>query len=298
MQLYIIPTYECNLNCLNCYSKKYCNKFQNIYLSWSNFISLFKRFKSSYNNYSFIGGEPTLWKFINEAILFLQNKRKIVNIFTNGVICLSVFPNNIILNGNNLFDHKLKKKILQNLEIYQSSGLKIRIRFNIDRNFTINRIDDAIQFSVEYADSISLAISYPIETGIEYGRILYLLSKKLAKNSIVARISRATPLCLFKKNELEFLKKKSALKGICNLPSKSLVINPDSISIQPCVEIPTLHKINELEYNTIKSIFEKDIKNHRNKVDIHCTECKFYYSGQCCGGCLPYKFPESFFHNT
>ena len=58
MQIYIVPTYDCNLNCDNCYSKKYLGDFPD-YLSWKNFIKLFNLFRDKYKNFAFIGGEPT-----------------------------------------------------------------------------------------------------------------------------------------------------------------------------------------------------------------------------------------------
>jgi len=66
MRIYIAPTYDCNINCHKCYSRKYQKDYNN-YLTWIKFIDIFKRFRANCNMFSFIGGEPTKWKFLNEG---------------------------------------------------------------------------------------------------------------------------------------------------------------------------------------------------------------------------------------
>src|SRR5659263_38038 len=79
LQIYIIPTYNCNLECSKCYSKKYKEDFTNN-LTWMKFVEIFKVFRSKYKNFAFIGGEPTKWKFINESILFLHYRKIIFDL--------------------------------------------------------------------------------------------------------------------------------------------------------------------------------------------------------------------------
>jgi len=202
LQIYIIPTYICNLECKKCYSKKYLEEYPN-YLSWIKFIDIFNFFKSKYNNFIFIGGEPTKWKFINESILFLHNQNKYVSIITNGTIRLKVIPNNLTITGNNIFNHELKDDIISNLSFYKKNKVKIRLRFNIDEKFT-KYFHEAISFSKKFADFVSISILYPMDNGIDYGNIIFDLSKKLHFNSIPVTIIRATPLCLFDQEQRNF----------------------------------------------------------------------------------------------
>ena len=126
LRLYIVPTYKCNLACNQCYSKKYLPEFET-YLSWTNFINIFEMFRSNAKSFIFIGGEPSLWKFINESILFLKNKNKRVSIFTNGTILLRVMPDNLIVNGTNLLNRVERDRILYNLAIYKENGINIKL---------------------------------------------------------------------------------------------------------------------------------------------------------------------------
>jgi len=292
MQIYIVPTYNCNLSCKKCYSKRYSEEFPD-YLSWNKFISIFKLFNSNYNRFSFIGGEPTKWKFINEAILFLHNKNKYVSIFTNGTVLLGVIPNNLILNGNIFFNAELRKKIIRNLSIYKKNRIRIRLRFNVDENFKKKNIYEAVMLSKQFADSVSISILYPIENEINYGKKIFDLANKLYSESIPVVISRATPFCLFNQKQRDFLISNCKLKGKCSVPTNSFVINPDGQTIQPCVELYMNHNISELSENRPKDIFTNDLIKIKANRSMRCNSCIYYSNDECWGGCLSYPPPNS-----
>jgi len=287
MQIYIVPTYNCNLKCYKCYSEKNLKEYPN-YLSWTKFISIIKYFKTRSNRFSFIGGEPTKWKFINESILYLKNKNKNVNIFTNGIIPLRVMPNNIIVNGNNILNSKWEQKIIQNLSYYKKNGVKLRLRFNIDDTFNKGKIHNAVKLSKQFADSVSVSILYPIERGIDYGKNIYNLSVSLHLNNIPITISRAIPYCLFNQKQLNFLLSNCKLNGKCPLPTNSLVINPNGHTIQPCVELDIKWDISKLSINKIKNVFANKLTKVKNKHNIKCNSCIYFLKNECLGGCLAY----------
>ncbi|CAG0939390.1 hypothetical protein BROC_00613 [Candidatus Brocadiaceae bacterium] len=291
MQIYIIPTYNCNLQCKSCYSQKYLGDYPN-YLSWTKFVNIFKFFQLKYNNFAFIGGEPTKWKFINESILLLHNKNKIVSIFTNGIIPLKVFPDNLIITGNNIFNPELKDKIIWNLSFYKKNKIKIRLRFNINANFEKEHFHEAISLSKQFADFVSISILYPMGNSTDYGKIIFDLSKKLHFNSIPVTIIRATPLCLFDQEQRNFLISNCKLRGKCSLPTNSLVVNPDGETIQPCVDLDFRHDISDISKTKLKNIFVKDINTLKsNRQSTKCNNCKFYSNNECWGGCLSYPLP-------
>lgn len=287
MQIYIIPTYSCNLKCKKCYSEKYLEDFPD-YLSWAKFIDIFKLLGIKYNNFAFIGGEPTKWKFINESILFLHNKNKHVSIFTNGIIPLQVAPDNLIINGNNIFDSKLKDTIIRNILYYKSNKTKIRLRFNIGDDFSDKCVDKAVSLSKHFADSVSLSILYPIDNSDTSGNKIYDLSNKLYHESIPVTISRATPLCLFNQEQRDFLKTHCKLKGKCSLPTNSLVINPDGETIQPCVELKLQHHITDLSKIQPKIIFHDELNKLKINHNSKCNICDFFLNDECWGGCISY----------
>lgn len=288
MQIYIIPTYECSLNCNSCYAKKYVEIFPQ-YLSWKDFISIYENFKFKSNNFSFIGGEATEWKFINEAILFLKNKGKHITLFSNGINITNSMPDNIIINASNLFDNELSMIICKNISLYKKKNVKITLRFNLSDDFEKHFLD-AIYFANEYADAVSVSVLYPVDKNNKViGQIIYQLAKELSQIQVKMKVSRATPLCLFTKSQREYLENNCKLKGICSLPTDSIVINPDGKSIQPCVELSMIKSIDDLLFLSPRLLFKDEIKTKIDMVNEECVDCEMYKNRKCCGGCLSYK---------
>ena len=285
MQLYIVPTYQCNLACSQCYSKKYLPEYP-AYLSWSNFISVYNMFDAYVRSFLFIGGEPSMWKFINESILFLHNKNKRVGVFSNGTIVLGVMPDNMIINGTNLLSKTERSRILRNLAIYRGNGVNIKLRFNIDSTMK-GQTDEIITIAKQYAKSVSLSILYPSLLNRQLGTTLYCLADKLLSNSITTEISRATPLCIFSEEQRRYLKAKCFLRGKCNLPTDSVLVNPDGQTIQPCVELAIKRHIGELYKSSPKSLFMRAINEIRDGAPLRCISCNLV--DECNGGCLGYR---------
>lgn len=288
LRVYIVPTYDCDLKCPNCYSKKYKNQYPS-YLSWIDFVKAFDFFKFKTKNVSFIGGEPTKWKFINEALMYLEDRNFITGIFTNCLKATRYRPRYVIVNGTNLLDDEFKSLIVKNIRNYMRNGVKIRLRFNLSQGITNTNISEMISLSKKYANSVSLSLQFPTPFNQEIGEVFYRLSRSLTAESIRTKISRATPLCIFTSEQIEYLKRSCKLSGQCPLPSKSIVINPDGQTIQPCVELDIRRSLVEWSKNPSKSFFSKEIEKLRRILPTFCNDCILFANHQCCCGCLSYK---------
>ena len=289
MQIYLIPTYECELACPSCYSKKYQEKYPN-YLSWVDFVNIFSCFKDECKGFSFIGGEPTKWKFINEALIFLNNKGLKTTLFTNATRLPTFMPDYVTVNGSTIvFTPDLKERVLRNISVYRTNNVKTRLRFNISQNLPKPQIGEIIRISREYADSVSLSILYPAIFNRKLGELVFLLSKQLSSESIPIKISRATPLCIFTQKEIVFLEENCHLRGVCPLPSNAIVINPDGRTIQPCVELDSNHSVHDLTNSSAKNIFSDEIELLKTLCPSFCQNCTYFLQNKCCGGCLGYK---------
>lgn len=288
MHVYIVPTYECNLDCNRCYSKKFLEEFDQ-YLSWECFIHIFTLFRKECNSFSFIGGEPAKWKFINEAILFLKNKKKKVTVFTNCTIPIQARPTNMVVNGTNIFIKDLSNTIIKQLQQYKYQGIKICLRFNIDDQFTDAMINNAVAISRNFANSVSVSILFPAKFTRTIGNSVYSLCNELISNGVKVRISRATPLCIFSEEQRKFLEIQCGLSGQCPLPTNSIVIHPDGKSIQPCVELELRKNINDLIKAASKDIFGEEIDKIKKKENLKCAGCELFKTNKCCGGCISYK---------
>lgn len=240
-----------------------------------------------YNRFCIIGGEPTQWKFINEAILVLKNKNKYVSVFTNGITPLGAFPNSLFINASSFWSDTLQSIFLKNLQKYKHKS-RIVLRFNIGEEFTKLNIEDAVSLACKYANSVSLSCRFPAKPMPNIGNIIYELVTKLASKSITTRISRATPLCIFNSEQIKILVKTSRLKGHCSLPSNSLYIHPDGRTIQPCPELDIRADIKTLDNLSPKTFFRKDIELKKRKRISSCLSCNLFKHGHCCGGCLAY----------
>ena len=288
MQIYIVPTYECNLSCSGCYSKKNKTDFDS-YLSWVNFIQIYNKFKDECNKFAFIGGEPAKWKFINEAVLFLKNKGKKVIIFTNGTIPIYTKPTNVIVNGTNLFDLNIRNTIIEQIKAYKNQRVKITLRFNVHDSFSNENIKEAVEISKEYADSVSVSILFPVEFTKSLGNLVYSLCNQITLTGTKVRISRATPLCIFSSEQKIYLQTNCKLSGQCSLPNNSIVILPDGKTIQPCVELNIYKSLKELTSSSPRNLFFNEINNLKSKENPACSGCELFITKQCCGGCLSYK---------
>ena len=288
MQIYIVPTYECNLSCTGCYSKKNKMDFDD-YLSWENFIKIFNKYKDECTKFAFIGGEPAKWKFINEAVLYLKNKRKKVIIFTNGTIPIYTKPTNVIVNGTNLFNSAIRNTIIEQIKSYKNQRVKTTLRFNVNDHFTDKMIKEAVEISKEYANSVSVSILFPAEFTKNLGDLVYSLCNQIALTGTKVRISRATPLCIFSSEQKIYLETSCKLSGQCSLPNNSIVIQPDGETIQPCVELNIYKNLNELTSCSPKELFFKEINILKSKENPTCSGCELFKTKQCCGGCLSYK---------
>lgn len=259
------------------------------YLAWGNFIEIYNKFKVQTDKVLFIGGEATRWKFINEAILFLKNKNKKISLFSNGIEIINAVPDNVIINGTNLFNTEHKSTILKNISLYKEKNVKIVLRFNISEHFD-GYVQEAIKVTKEYADSVSISILYPVKNNNKsVGELVYRISEELISNLIKVKISRATPLCLFTTEQRAYLEEKCSLKGKCALPTRTIVVNPDGKSIQPCVELPIIKDICYFPKSSAKIIFKNEIDCINNKTREDCINCDLFENQKCCGGCLAYK---------
>ena len=289
MLTYLVPTYRCNTKCRHCYSDKYASEFH-IDLDWSTFNGIYRYLDDKCDRYCFIGGEPTLWKFINEAILVLKNKGKRVSVFTNGICSLRVPTDNVIVNANSLLESTVRTTILQNIESYRKRS-KLTLRFNIGSDFSRCDVENAVSICKKYADTVSISLLFPIVPHSSTGEMIFELASQLTALSIPVKISRATPLCIFEAGQREYLIKNCQLKGQCGLPSNSILIHPDGKTIQPCVELSLRSNIKEIADHSPKALFSQEVAKKKIDRSAACLDCDFFRSGQCCGGCLSYKSP-------
>lgn len=285
--IYVVPTFSCQLKCHSCYAAKQADHF-NGYLSWPSFLRVFDFFGPSLRSVALVGGEPTQWKFIREAILFLQNKGKAVTLFSNGLDYVGVYPNRIIVNGTALIAGDRCSLVSRNLARYRQQSVDIRIRFNVGEDWSERDTERALTAVRRYSASVSISARYPVPRTNTVGSVIFGFARAAVGAGACVSISRCAPRCIFTNEQYHYLARQCGLKSTCPLPSASVVVLPDGWSIQPCVEIPSPYTLADLRTRSARALFRGLVEAIRVNGANKCKDCDHYEARQCGGGCLAY----------
>lgn len=280
--VHIVPSYKCNLNCDYCYAKKYITEYGD--LSWDDFLDYTKLLlRNNIQSVNFIGGEPTIWPYIDQAIKLLQSMGIYVGVLTNAILHTNVLPYFVTVNGNNIID-TLEDKIVQNLKWYKKNGVKITLRFNLSKEDSDELLQHRLGLIQNYADFVSIAPIVPYKLERALGKKIVEFVKYAEKIKKPIKISRAVPICLFTSEEYKYLQKKASVYSICNPGEKQIIFNPDKTFL-PCVDLNQKIDLSK-DFSKIENELDEIVFNLR-KVYAHsqCIGCK-YFKIKCQGGCF------------
>ncbi len=293
----IATSYKCNVNCKYCYAKK-SKKVFGEEMSLENFIKVVNlHYRNGGKSIGIIGGEPTLWKFLGEAILYCKLKGIKTTVFTNGVKKIPVAPDFIYLNVSQFFSSK-RDKFEKILGFYQKKGVKIILRYNFDQqNFSFSKLEDVIKLSKQGGNinnRIDLVPIAPYKIEKKLGTVVYKAVLTILKNDIEVKLANPLPPCIFSQKERGFLKKNSGYYTRCNLGILPLV-NPDGKTVQICSKINSFKSLelflDKFPANS-RSVFKEArslLENKNNLPFKKCSSCIFFKKRECFGGCLAFK---------
>lgn len=259
------------------------------------------------NEIILLGGEPTLYPLFKELLHIIRTSKISTRIFTNGTyknhIAKLILENEYIKTVFFHYDEKYLrdsndiKVFLKNIEEASLSNKKIWLRWNIDKpDIDCSRL---ISLCKKYSASIGYSLSaptskanpIPISTANRYADSLIYLVRSASENMIRIEPARATPLCLFDDEQLEFLKNKGNLQGICTAIN-DLTVNTD-LTLQLCSITHTIRTTRVSGLDDLKEKIEflkKEETELRSRPSIpECEECKLFKNGECQGGCYAYK---------
>lgn len=322
IEVSIYPSSTCQLNCNFCYFNSKMNKYKD-YLPAENWINLINELKRNNVIYlSILGGEPTMYPYIDEILKHVDKIKMKTTITTNGVyIKDSTF--NIICNSKYI----TPTISIQSLGNYNkdSMGINSSIIAKTIRRFLENnkvpRINSVIYNQTD--EDIYNMIDFCVRNGIkEYSLNIYMplggklkikkdfnyykkLNEKIEKYLLeknYENISVSIQGCLFYSayyNELDNPVSNEFDKIIygCEAGQTKLEIMPNG-DVLPC----TAFNVEDFNYDNVfeKSFSEiwnnskylKALRCYKTK-DKKCLKCK--YSDFCNGGCPAYniKFNKS-----
>lgn len=291
-------TYECNTSCEYCYAEKYIEPYKGQELSFERYKEIALQLKENGVKYIiFIGGEPALWKHINEAIKFAREEGFITTVMSNGIIRLRELPDRFYININVLF-MIWNKNIIKNVAYY-SKHSRVRLIYNL---FDINKYTSILVRKVlwKLRIPVSLGIVFDEEPSLENGKYFYELARALKdEEKIDVDVFGPMPICMFTEEQYVYLKYNMGLVSTCWTPSFEktdafTVINPDGQTILPCPPLSFTADIKYLLDNDMSAYIQKFApytKKLRYTVPKWCEGCE-YHGNKCQYGCQVNKFSD------
>jgi len=83
----VLLTEKCVRSCPYCFAKEYLKESKENMLSWKNLIYITDLFEASNEKHlSLLGGEPTLHPDFVDFVLYLNQRKFNVNVFTSGIM--------------------------------------------------------------------------------------------------------------------------------------------------------------------------------------------------------------------
>ena len=321
----LLPSFDCNLGCLYCYSKGGEITYKQIplevaYHSIDFICDNAKSLKKEKVHLSFHGGgEPFLpenVEFLKKSVKYFRLKCKkyslkgSVSAATNGIDIFNLFKVNWIndnfshlnlsLDGTPDIQNNQRPKrdgnpsyddVLKTLKLFESNGIRYGIRTTITE-FSVNRMDEIVEHFINISPSVK---SFHLEPLFECGRCL--TTKMISPDYRVFAKNFFKAKKVAENNGKELYYSGSSVKKVgihfCGAAGSNFFVTPDS-KITCCLEACRDEKENEPfligEFNKLNKQFEID----NNKINIlkgrtvdKIENCqKCFCKFSCSGDCL------------
>ena len=302
----------CNFRCKFCLNNwKYDNTPMSN-LSFDEKIKILNKIKElGSKNLTISGGEPLLDNRLSDLIRHASDLGLNVNLLTNGSLLTEEFLDKVkdtlesiqvSLEGikeihNTLTETQSYDKVVNNIKIVKSKGIKLMTNFTITKLNYKNLEEYVLLLKELKIDVVNFTRIYPSGYGKknwkelmieikEYEEFVKKLNEIATENkNIKFRLAGPTPMCLLEKNKikLEF--------NTCGAGVDELAINPNG-DILPCPSWPK--GIGNLLKNNFEEILEnKEMKKIVNRTELNstCKSCNHF--SKCKGGCLLHVIENS-----
>lgn len=286
MRIHIVPSYTCNLDCDFCYAAGFENSYKES-MSFDLFVDVINYFKlHGLKSVSFLGGEPTLWPFIESAINYARGNGLETVIFSNGSK-RSARPHLAVLNLTRFLSKSFSQTVLDNIKWYRENGVQLNFRINLTKDQTSEYLDDMLTIARSVDAELQFAAIDCTPYDVEFGEKIYRWIHSFISQSFSVRISRPLLKCVFTDSQYEFISKYCSLYSKCNFGNSVPVINPDGKTVYPCNSLTLPFPLDYVwsKRNAFKEI--RFIYNNLDKiVPSECSGCPEFTSNECHAGCL------------
>lgn len=274
---YVHLTQRCNLNCKYCYDKKNINKWSELNIQkWFTIIDKLKN--AGIEKLVFTGGEPLLYKNIENIIDYAHKKRFYIELLSNGTLLdkntvILKYINSAIISLDSLYAstneltrrHSKNYSVLEQLkELPNEYKSKITIRSVITK---------------ENVDTISETRQYIKDLGFNYTNTIFLPNSK-SEIELIPDIQKESL-----QDEPFYFNHTIINCGGCY---KEIAINSNG-DVYPCQNFIKDNFLitNILRDNWLKELEESQITKHFMNTDVRqkkkCNKCVLKFI--CGGGC-------------
>ena len=309
----ILLTEKCVRACPYCFAKEYLKESKENLLSWENLIYIADLLESSNEKHlSLLGGEPTLHPNFIDFVLYLQQRKFHVNVFTSGIMSqkqlesaqkyLLKIPEEslaFVCNYNHP-DSSTEAELKQINSFFKTFSKYISLSFNLyQKDFDFKFLVDAIhKFGLKKHIRLGLAQPIPGQkneclTLEELRDMAKRLSAQLAmleENRITLGFDCGMPLCIFSNEDIGRLFKmnKGRVMFSCG---PAFDIGPD-MQTWSCFPLSNYERKSLYDFDNIEEIKNyflvqhSHIREKRKGIFEECESCAYIGEELCKGGCL------------
>ncbi|MFO7696436.1 MAG: radical SAM protein [Anaerolineae bacterium] len=290
-RLHVVPSYRCNLRCAYCYAAYLGTRFSSP-LTMAGFSALLSSLvPRGLSSVSFLGGEPSLWEPLGEAIAAVRAQGLKSLLYTNGQ-AVNGIPDLAILNVTEWLRKGPGGPALRAARQFRERGTRIVLRLNLDEHCRRDHLNDIAQVAQSLQADISLAALNTSPQCREYGDLFFGTCVDLLASSLAVRISRPVPLCSFTAYQEGYLRKHCGLSGVCSLESAVPVVNPDGRTVYPCNSLPVdVGVAYPYDRDSGRETLQRAVARCDRYLPDVCRRCGRHSSGECQCGCHAVRWP-------
>lgn len=319
VQVFVVPSYECNAECEYCFSAALRKRYPEN-LDSGSFAEIIHAVNGNgkIRRIGLMGGEPTIVKNLQKLIDKIEQDGLYFYFPTNGIVDSEIFKDIITrpslesvtfhIERDDFYTNGKRALLINNIETAVAGNKHVTFRYTI-KNPDLSDwlfLDKYMRSMPRF--NLSFAVAFPSKAGNNTGisaenlkqfvkKILSLVSyvsNRLPKTAFELAFAKPYPLCYFSENEILMLLSNVKLKNVCEIEknnfTNNLTVNPDG-SFFPCMALNSeryrntgLSDLDLLEsgyYTTVAGLL-------RTPILGECRRCSLFDRGLCQAACYAY----------
>lgn len=304
---------SCNNRCAWCYASQ--SNFTNDFMDISKLYKLIDSLAlSGIKNIVFIGGEPSIYKHLIEAVRYIADKHLNMSMATNGIrFTDKQFAQQVVESGLHNYNISLKgtskeeyyantnslgfMKSINGYRNLKSLGANVKLSYVLGTQ-SLSELMTLKNFLIEYnLDNIVFLLYKPSAQDCNGVPDMHIIAKtcELAyevfkQTNLHFAFEISIPLCLFDKKFLQELINKKLIQTCCHIRKGKGIIFDSNFDILPCNHFINAPLNNEsVDFDNIINFWNSsacnDFRHAINKYPSEkCAKCNLWQ--HCGGGCI------------